>query len=144
MNLRRSDVPDEPVLRRCVSHVWHRRAPVPRVGSRGPGRPDDLRISSDDQVHLLQVRGERRGREARRRLYIAPERGQREDLRFSLVLVPLSRRAQLHHGLIQGNCSSPFFSFFFLLFLLFFLLIYFCLSYVRTYERMYVHTSRVP
>lgn len=54
-------------------------------------------------MHLLQIRRKRRGGEARRRLHTALERRQREDLRVSLVLVPLSRHAELRHDFIQGK-----------------------------------------
>ncbi|XP_026675597.1 innexin shaking-B isoform X3 [Ceratina calcarata] len=97
------DVSNEPVLRWCVSDVWYRRAQVPRVRSGGPGRSDDLRVPADDQVHLLQIRRQRRGREARCSLHTPTERRQREDIRIPLVLVPLSRHAQFHHGFIQDR-----------------------------------------
>lgn len=101
--MRRLDVSDEPLLRRCLSDVWYRRAQVPRIGSGGPGRSDDLRVPADDQVHLLQIRRQRRGGETRRRLHTALKRRQREDIRLPLVLVPLPRRAQLNYGCIQGK-----------------------------------------
>lgn len=54
-------------------------------------------------MHLLQVRRQRGGREARRRLYTAFKRRQREDLCFPLVLVPFPRRAQFLYGFVQGQ-----------------------------------------
>lgn len=102
-NLRRSDVSDESFLRRRVSDVRYRRAQVPRVRSGGSGRSHDLRVPTDDQVYFLQIWRQRRGGETRRRLHPSLERRQRENIRFSLVLVPLSRRAQPHHGFIQGK-----------------------------------------
>lgn len=101
--MRRSDVSDEPLLRRCLSDVWYRRAQVPRIGSGGPGRSDDLRVPTDDQVHLLQIRSQRRSRETRRRLHTAFERRQREDIRLPLVLVPFSRPPQRYDSFIQSK-----------------------------------------
>lgn len=54
-NPRRPDVPDEPILRWCLPHIWDRCPEVPRVRSRGSSRSDDLRLPKDDQVHLLQI-----------------------------------------------------------------------------------------
>lgn len=51
-------------------------------------------------MHFLQVRRQRRGREARRRLYTAFKRREREDLCFPLVLVPFPRRAQFLYGFV--------------------------------------------
>lgn len=100
IHCRRSDVSDEPFLRRRLPDLRHRRAQVPRIRSRGPSGPDDLRLPTNDQVHFLQVRRQRGGREARRRLYIASERREREDLCFPLVLVPLPRCSQFLYGFV--------------------------------------------
>nr|XP_012140003.1 PREDICTED: innexin shaking-B isoform X4 [Megachile rotundata] len=55
LNVCRSDVSDEPLLRRCLFDVWYRRAQVSGIGSGGPGRSDDLCVPANDQVHLLQI-----------------------------------------------------------------------------------------
>lgn len=97
---RRSDVSDESLLRRRLPDLRHRRAQIPRIRSRRPSRPDDLRLSTYDQMHFLQVRRQWGGWKARRRLYTAFKRRQREDLCFPLVLVPFPRRAQFLYGFV--------------------------------------------
>lgn len=70
-------------------------------GSRGSRRSHDLHLSADDQMYILQVRRERRSGAPRRHLYIASERGEREDLYISMVLV--------HHpyGAHDHNINLP-------------------------------------
>ncbi|XP_050459702.1 uncharacterized protein LOC126855791 isoform X1 [Cataglyphis hispanica] len=97
------DVSDESLLRRRLLDLRHRRTQIPRIRSRRPSGPDDLRLSTYDQMHFLQVRRQRGGREARRRLYTASKRRQREDLCFSLVLVPFPRRAQFLYSFVQDH-----------------------------------------
>uniref|UniRef100_A0A8D8QIF0 Secreted protein n=1 Tax=Cacopsylla melanoneura TaxID=428564 RepID=A0A8D8QIF0_9HEMI len=57
----RSNVPDEQILRRCLSHVRNRRD---HIHGKRPGRQDrsdDLHLSSNDQMYILQVRSIRGG-----------------------------------------------------------------------------------
>lgn len=99
----RSNVFNEPFLWRSVSHIWHWRAELSRVGPGGSDWPDDLRLSEDDQVHFLQIRCQWRGRKAWRRLHFAAQCCQRKNLRFSLVLVPLSWHSKRDNRHIQGK-----------------------------------------
>ena len=64
-------------------------------------------IAQVDEVHLPQVRDERRAGEARRALHPAPQHLQREDLHLPLVLDAGSERPYQYCGGIQvRKCAS--------------------------------------
>lgn len=109
MVINRPNVHDEPFLRWGVFDVRSGRDPVSGERPGGPGGPDDLHISQDDQMHFLQVRRVRRGGDARFHLHTAAERRQREDLHFLVVLVLDPRRIVRRRGRLQVNffdCST--------------------------------------
>lgn len=84
----RSNVPDEPFFRRRVPHVWHR---CPQIYGERPGRPcgpNDIHLSQNDKMHVLQVRRLRRGGAPRCCVHPSTQCRQREDIHFPLVLVP--------------------------------------------------------
>lgn len=83
----RSDVHDEPLLRRCVSDVRRGRDPVSGERPGRPSGPNDLHISQDDQMHFPQIRRVWRGGDARLNMHTAAKRRQRKDIRLPVVLV---------------------------------------------------------
>lgn len=102
----RANVLNESFLRRCLFNF---RNPSDSVHGQRRGRPcgsHDTDLSENDKVYFLQIRRFRRSGASRRHLHSASERGQREDLRVSLVLVRNTGRDDSCNSVLSDNNNS--------------------------------------
>ena len=87
----RANVSYGQILRRRLSYVRPRGDCVRRTRPRRPTRSAYLRVPSDDQVYVPQIRNVGRGGKTRRSLFTPAQYRQREGLHISMVLVHHAR-----------------------------------------------------